>query len=376
MKRRDLLAITGSTLGATLAAAPLAHAQTALPAGVPDYYPADYSKIIEASKAEQGLLIYSNMAEYNWKPVTEGLRKLYPWLKVQTLDLDNDQFERYYAEKSSSARTADMIATGAIDQWLAFMKRNEAVEYKSPESGKIPAWSMPMPGLYTVSTDPMVIVYNKRILKPEDAPKSIAGIAKLANGDKARFNNKVTTYNAAAGAFGLAINWFWTKHSPEAWKTLEALGPMARVERSSGPMLEKITTGEYTIGYFLSGIVLFPKMNDPARKALIGWNFIEDGNPVFMRGMALTKGAASPNSAKLMLDFILSHAGQVAFGKGGLTPYRPDVKKEEVPYQTYSSIVEAVGGEKNVVLIQYDADMAQKRDEFLARWRKAYPQAA
>lgn len=372
MDRREFLAVTGATLAFSSAAV----AQTGLPDGVPNYYPADYANIIEASRKEQGVLVYSNMAEYNWKPVIDGFNKLYPWLKVQTLDLDSDQFERYNAESASGARTCDMIATGAIDQWLSFLKRGQTIDYKSPESDHIPDWSKPLPGLYTVSADPMLIVYNKRILDPARAPKSIAGIAKLATEEKAKFNNKITTYNAAAGAFGLAINWFWTKHNPNAWQVLDSIGPLVRPERSSGPMLEKITTGEYTIGFFMSGIVLFPKMNDPARKALIGWSFIEDGTPVFMRGMALTKASPSPNGGKLLLDFILSHAGQVAFGKGGLTPYRPDVKKEEVPYQTYGSIAEAVGGEKNMVLISYDPEMLEKRDAFLAKWRKTFPQAA
>ena len=376
MDRRGFLAITGATLAAGTLEAGTAHAQNGLPAGVPDYYPTDYAAIVEASRKEGGVLVYSNMAEYNWKPVIEGFNKLYPWLKVQTLDLDSDQFERYNAESSSGARTCDMIATGAIDAWLTFLKRGEVVDYKSPESAHIPDWSRPRPGLYTVSTDPMLIVYNKRLLDAAKAPKSIAGIAKLATGEKAKFTNKITTYNAAAGAFGLAINWFWTKHNPDAWATLETIGALARPERSSGPMLEKITTGEYTIGFFMSGIVLFPKMNDPARKALIGWSFIEDGNPVFMRGMALTKASPNPNAGKLLLDFILSHAGQVAFGKGGLTPYRPDVKKTEVPYETYGSIAEAVGGEKNMVLISYDAAMVEQRDAFVAKWRKAFPQAA
>jgi iron(III) transport system substrate-binding protein len=342
----------------------------------PDYYPSDYQKLVEASKAEKGLLIYSNMAEYNWRPVIQGFNALYPWIKVQTLDLDNDQFERYYAEKASKARTTDMIITGAVDQWLEFMKRGEAADYQSAESGKIPDWSKPMPGLYTASTDPMIIVYNKRLLKPEQAPKSLADIAKLAQSDKSLLNNRLTTYNAVAGAFGLAINWFWTQKNPDAWKIFDVIGPMTRPEHSAGPMVEKITTGEDVLGWFLSGIVVFPKMNDPARKALLGWNFISDGTPLFMRGMAITKGASSPNSAKMMLDFILSHSGQVAFGKGGLTPYRPDVQKSEVPYQTYGSVMEAVGGEKNIVLISYDQKMLDGRKEFLDRWKKSFPNAA
>ena len=50
-----------------------------------------------------------------------------------------------------------------------------------------------------------------------------------------------------------------------------------------------------------------------------------------------------------MLDYILSHDGQVGFGKGGLTPYRPDVQASEVPRATYDGVVKEVGGEDKVV---------------------------
>ena len=38
---------------------------------------------------------------------------------------------------------------------------------------------------------------------------------------------------------------------------------------------------------------------------------------IVLRGMAIPKGSTNVNSAKLMLDYILSHDGQVGFGKGG-----------------------------------------------------------
>lgn len=364
MLRTALLAVALS--GAIAIAAP-AEAQK-----LPDYYPANYKDLVEASKKENTLLIYSNMAEYNWRPVIEGFNKLYPWIKVQTLDLAGELYERYYAEKASNTRTADLIATGGIDDWLAFSDKGEAVDYVSPEKPKLPDWSFPRPGIYTVSSDPMVIVYNKKIIPEAQAPKSIADLVKYAEANPAVVKNKLTTYNALTGSFGLSIYWSWLQKYPEAWSMFEKVGGITRPERSAGPMLEKITSGEYAMGYFLSGIVVFPRMNDPARKALIGWNFIEDGTPVFLRGMSVPKGSANQNAAKLMLDFILSHDGQVAFGKGGLTPYRPDVKADEVPYFTYNSIVEKVGGEKNVILIRYDPEMLKQRTVFLDKWRAVF----
>jgi iron(III) transport system substrate-binding protein len=348
---------------------PVAQAQT-----LPSYYPKSYASIVEGSKKEGKLVVYSIMAEYNWKPVLEGFKKLYPWIAVQTLDLGSSEvFERYYSERASNARTGDLLINGAVDKWLQFVAKGEALDYASPEEGKLPKWSLIRKGLYTVSADPMVIVYNKALLPEKLRPHSLAELAKFAQENPAVFNKKVTTYNAATEAFGLSINWAYTKkYGDPAWSLLESLGKVTRPERSAGPMIEKITAGEYVVGYFISGIVLFPKLDDPARAKLVGWAYPTDGTPIVLRGMAIPKGATNVNSAKLMLDYILSHDGQVGFGKGGLTPYRPDVQANEVPRATYDGIVKQLGGEDKAVRVEYDPEMVKSGHALQERWKKLF----
>lgn len=361
-------AVAAAFLATGLFAAP-AQAQK-----LPDYYPKDYAKIVEASKKENKLVVYSIMAAYNWKPVLEGFKKHYPWIEVQTLDLGSSEvFERYYSERASGSRTGDLIIAGAVDKWLQLLAKGEAMDYESPEIPKLPKWSVPRKGLYTVSADPMVIVWNNALVPENQRPKSLTDVAKLAQTNAADYKNKITTYNAATEAFGLNINWAYTKkYGDKSWQTLEQLGKVTRPERSAGPMIEKVTSGEYKVAYFVSGIVLFPKLDDPARAKLLGWAYPTDGTPIVLRGMAIPKGSTNVNSAKLMLDYILSHEGQVGFGKGGLTPYRQDVQASEVPRATYEGVVKAVGGEDKVVRVEYDDEVMAKGPEFQARWKKLF----
>lgn len=361
-------AVAAAFLATGLFAAP-AQAQK-----LPDYYPRDYAKIVEGSKKEGKLVVYSIMAAYNWKPVLEGFKQQYPWIEVQTLDLGSSEvFERYYSERASGSRTGDLIIAGAVDKWLQLIAKGEALDYESPEIPKLPKWSVPRKGLYTVSADPMVIVWNNALVPEADRPKSLADVAKLAQAKPADYKNKITTYNAATEAFGLNINWAYTKkYGDNAWKMLEQLGKVTRPERSAGPMIEKVTSGEYKVAYFVSGIVLFPKLDEPARAKLLGWAFPSDGTPIVLRGMAIPRGSTNVNAAKLMLDYILSHDGQVGFGKGGLTPYRPDVQANEVPRPTYDAVVKQLGGEDKVVRVEYDDEVMAKGPEFQARWKKVF----
>ena len=345
----------------------------ALAQEVPSYYPDNYNQIIEASKDEGGLLVYSNMAQYNWQPVIEGFNKLYPWIEVSTLDLDSDEvFNRYYAESSSGAETADLMISATVEGWLNFADGDHAMDYTSAEAGEGPDWSKPRPGIYTVSTDPMIMVYNKLLLDEELWPTGIADLVKKVEADPDSFENTLTTYNAAQSSFGQAINAvFIREHGDQTWNWLSTLGPLSRPEASSGPMLSKLQAGEYNVGYFISGIVFFPKLADPASEEIMGWTFIDDGTPLFQRLMAVPKGSGSPNSAKLMLDFILSHDGQAAFGQGGLTPYREGVTQDEVAYYTYDSIRDEVG-EDNILLIDLDPALAEDLDAFRQKWLKTF----
>jgi ABC-type Fe3+ transport system substrate-binding protein len=51
---------------------------------------------------------------------------------------------------------------------------------------------------------------------------------------------------------------------------------------------------------------------------------------MMMRGVAITKGAGSPNAAKLFLDYMLSREAR-SLREGRLTPYRGDIARADVP---------------------------------------------
>jgi len=336
----------------------------------PDYYPADYGEVVEAARSENEVLIYSNIAEYNWRDIISGFNRKYPWIKVQALDLGpSESFERYYSEVKSGKRSADMLVVAAPDAWQRFVGNGGPENYVSPESDKVPDWTRPFPGVYTVAIDPMIIIYNKALMQPSEYPDSLAKLAATATANPARFRNKLTTYDSTSHSFAYAIHWSVVDHGQiGGWKTLEELGPFTRPETGGATQLDKVMSGEYLAAFYTSGITVFPKMKDPGREKILGWALPKDGVPMMMRGMAVTAGAKHKNAAKLLLDYMLSHEGQVNAGRGGMTPYRPDVADTDVPYETYASIASKVGGEQNMVRIGYDPRLLTDYEAFNKRW--------
>jgi len=336
---------------------------------------AEHQQLKQTSEKEADLLIYSNIAEYNWVKILDDFSKKYPWMKVniQTLDMGPSAvFERYYAERSVNQKTADLIVTAAPDAWLRFIKKDGLLPYQSPLGKGYPQWSNPEEGLYTFSTDPMIIIYNKILLSESERPDSLASLMSWADNPKRK--NKIATYNAAGHAFGYGIHWFTNNYFDKQEPNnilYKQLGSISRLENGGAIMVDKVITGEYLASYFVSGITVLPKMKQRGRSKILGWNLIKDGTPVFLRGMGVTKEASNPGSAKLMLNYLLTHEGQVSIGRGGLTPYREDVTTAEVPYFTYTNIADEIG-EDNIIRVHYDPSEESIKEEFLDHWTKLY----
>jgi iron(III) transport system substrate-binding protein len=134
-------------------------------------------------------------------------------------------------------------------------------------------------------------------------------------------------------------------------------------------MVDAALSCENTVGFFVSLITIVPKF--PQAEPVLGYSMIGDGTPILTRGMGITKKASSPNSAKLMTDFILSQEGQIAFSEGGLTAYRPDVADKA---KLHLSQLEKQVGTENLLPFSFDPDLRDqaKKDAFVARWKKTF----
>ncbi|MGH6762537.1 MAG: ABC transporter substrate-binding protein [Phyllobacterium sp.] len=345
-----------------------AHAQEVT---VPDYYPAGYKDIVEASRAEKGVVIYSNMADNNWAPIIQGFKAQYPWINVETLDLGSGTVHsRWEAEAGSGSRSADILISGANDRWASYgIEGGKLLDYKSPELAKLPEFSNPYPGVNVLSSDPLVITYNAALLAEDQRPTGMKSLVEDAVANPGVFDGKITTYDAGRNSFGLAA-WYsyMNKKGENGWNDLHQIGGMIRGETSGGPMNEKIATGEYVVGIAVSGITIFPRLEQPGGE-ILGFSFPDDGTIMMLRGMGIPKDAANPNSAKLFLDYALSNAGQTLIGKGGLVPYRDDVDEAEVRY-TYQGITQEIG-EDNLIIAGFDEGLIKEAPEFVTKWNAA-----
>jgi iron(III) transport system substrate-binding protein len=331
----------------------------------PDYYPADYTtKVIDASKDEGGeLTIYSNTAEENWAPIFRDFQKKYPWVKkLSANDLDSDEvFQKVLSEQSTGSSPVDMMVSNASTAWATFAERPDTLmEYESPELAELPDFAQLLPNVYAMSADPMTIAYNTALM--EKAPTGIKSLADIAEADPGTYDGKITVRDPES-SFGFTVTRAFTEANPDGWSDLERLLPMTKPETSSGTQLEKLVSGEYLAGFFISGGPAFPVVEDS--DGLVDVVYPEDGTTVLPRGIGIASDAPHPATAKLFLDFVLSDEGQRAVAEGGLSSYREGI--EGPGLHTYQELVDEVGEDK-VIFAEYEKVSDAEVDEFLNRF--------
>lgn len=335
-----------------------------IPEGFPSYYPADYSAIVDASKAEGGkLTIYSNTDQENWAPILRDFKTKYPWTQVSADNLDSDEvFQRQLSEMATGKAPADMLVSNAVQAWASYAsKADTLMAYDSPETKQLPDYAQLMPNVWAMSLDPVGIAYNSALMK--DAPTSIAGLAKTVTADAAGYKDKITTRDVK-GAWGFTVSHAFTEGNKDAWTGLDGILPSARPESSSGTQKEKILSGEYVAGFFISSAVGYPA--EKASGGLVKFVLPTDGTVVLGRGIGITPKAPHPATAKLFLDFVLSETGQNAVAEGGLSSYRENVELTEGRH-TYQE-VEKLAGKDGIIRVPYtvvpDADVTA----FVSKW--------
>ncbi|WP_113716626.1 ABC transporter substrate-binding protein [Arthrobacter dokdonensis] len=370
VSRRSFVGL-GALGAATLAAALTGCGGSAAPkapgaagSGTPSYYPSDYSKLIDASKAEGGALtIYSNTDQENWAPIIRDFNSKYSWVKVSAANLDSDEvFQRQLSESATGKAPADMLVSNAVQAWASYASKPDTLmAYDSPETKQLPEFAQLMPNVWAMSLDPVGIAYNSALMK--NAPTSIADLAKAVSANPGSFKNKITTRDVK-GAWGFSVSHAFAQGNDDAWTGLDQILPTARPETSSGTQKEKILSGEYEAGFFISSAVGYPA--EKASGGLVKFVLPTDGTVVLGRGIGITPKAPHPATAKLFLDFVLSEAGQNAVAEGGLSSYRENVELTEGRH-TYQE-VEKLAGKDSIIRVPYkvvpDAEVAA----FVSKW--------
>jgi iron(III) transport system substrate-binding protein len=324
----------------------------------------DIAAAIEASKTEGPLVVYGNPSQEQWDPLLAAFNERYPWIEVETFDLGGaEAFQRYLSEEATGSPTADLIVNTDGAGWLDLVARGKVLDYVDPELANLSAdQAVLAPGVYAMSYDPLIAVFNTLALPLDQQPTSLAEMAEMADELEGQIGTvNVTNANAGLGTFG-----YLDANGEDGWAVLEQLGPSSGVEDGTGALLGKLQSGEYVASFFASGS-LRALIDGTETGDLLNYRYLADATALPARGVGVTTAADSPNSAQVLINYLLSEAGQTAACGGGFTPYR-----EGVDCSTGLPAIEQAVGQGNAILVGYPADLAEQQAAIQERWNAAF----
>ncbi len=296
-------------------------AQAQVPAG----YPADYKSIVDGAKKEGKVVVYSTTDAKLVTPLIKDFEAAFPGVKVEYTDLNSTEvYNRFISESAANATSADAVWSSSMDLQMKLAADGLAMTYKSPEIAALPAWAHWKDSVYATTFEPIAIVYNKRLVPPEDVPKTHADFTKLLTTKAEKYQKKVTTYDAEKSGVGFMLVNQDAKLNPAFWDLVAAMGARgANMQSSTGTMMERVSSGENLIGYnILGSYALTRAKKDPS----IGVAFTSDYNLVLSRLVFVAKNAKNPNAGKLWVDYLLSKRGQtIAAEQAELYSVRTDM---------------------------------------------------
>jgi iron(III) transport system substrate-binding protein len=354
-------------IAAALAIAALAGAAQAQ---VPQGYPAEYGKLIEAANKEGRVVVYSTTDAAASNPLLRDFAALYPGVKIDYTDMNSTElYSRFIAEAAAGTGTADLLWSSAMDLQLKLAADGNAASYASPEIASLPKWAVWQNKAYATTYEPITFAYNKRLVPAADVPQDHAALLALLAAKPDAYKGKITAYDPEKSGVGYLFVNEDVKYFPQAWELFRAFGKVgARLYPAAGAMIERVTSGEHTIAYGVFGSYALARSK---KVSSLGVVMPKDYTLVTSRVAFVSEKAKNPNAARLFLDYLVSQRGQtIIANQADLYSLRDDVSGEA----TVAGVRALIGDKARPVAIdeQLLANLDEaKRLEFLKKWQAA-----
>ena len=248
------------------------------------------------AEAAGTVVVYS---PHDANPLNAGValfEKAYPNIKVQVVAAGTGELLQRIAAEAENP-LADVLWGGGADSLAAFKDyfepyvcANDAVigdSYKDPDDKWIGE-----------SPLPMVIFYNKDLVKDEEAPKTWDDLL------DPKWKGKIAYASPAksGSAFTQLCTMIFSHGGPEGggWDFVKSFYANldGKLQDSSGNCHKLVASGEYPIGVTIEkSAVLY------ADKPNLAYNY-PAGNSAVPDGVALVKGGPNPDNGKLFIDFV------------------------------------------------------------------------
>ncbi len=323
-----------------------------------------------AARGEGKLVVYSTTDSASAEPLLNDFKSLYPFLQVEYNDMNSTElYNRFTSEAGAGAESADVLWSSAMDLQIRLALDGRAMTYASPEIAGLPEWAVFRNQAYGTTLEPFVFAYNTRLLPADAVPQTHADMARVLRERGDLLRGKVTAYNPEQSGLGFLAMTQDEKAFSDFWSIVQGMGAnQANLYTSTGTMVEKIVSGEHTLGYDIIGSYVLARMK---RDASLGMVNPKDFTIAFSRIAFVADRAPHPSAGKLFLDYLLSRRGQeIMANQALLHAIRSDVEGEA----TAAALAKELGSALKPIPV--NADLARdlepaNRQQFFTHWQQS-----
>jgi len=292
--------------------------------------------LVDAAKKEGKVVVYGSMESGIMDEVEKEFTKKYGIGIDYFRAASNKTLDRVLTEYRANRTLSDVVVTNR-GPMLLLKKEKIFAPYVSPESVNFPDDVKDPEGLLSPIYRMVIvgILYNTKLVKPEDAPKSLEDLltpkwqGKWAMPDPSR--------HFTTGVWVRNLEVYYGKDWLDFAKKLAASKPI--LVESFIPSVQKVISGEALAGItYLKYVRIFGKDGAPLDYVRLP-KMLADGHNV-----GITAKAPHPSAARLFVDFLISrrgmeimaNEGEFVTAKGLYPPIKDAEKIKAVPMEELS----------------------------------------
>lgn len=286
--------------------------------------PGDRNTLAERAAREGRLVIWSSTDRPLVRGLIDDFRARHPAIRLSYVEMSALPIHRQVEARARSGGTLpDVVWTSAMDLQIKLVNDGHALRYASAERAALPAWANWKDEAWGVTAEPVVMVYNRRLLPADAIFASHADLLRVLEERRPALRGRVATYDIANSAVGYLYLSQDVVASRLAWPIVRALGANGvRLFPTSEQVIADVSAGRSVIGYNVLGSYAIAAQRRNPNVAIV---LPTDYTLLASRIAVIPSAAPHPDAARLFLDFLLSRPGQAHLVRHAMPSARRDL---------------------------------------------------
>ena len=274
------------------------------------------------------LVVHASNSVQVFRGVLEDFSRLNPSVRLEYTEISTqDLYAKAVARawQAPGARTGpDIVISSAMDLQTKLVNDGYALPHVSPQTQALPRWANWRDEVFSIGTDPIVMVYNTDRLPAARAPRTRRELLSLLQAPDQPLAGSISTYDVQGSGIGYLAATQDTRLDSMAGALLAAFGRnRVAMHASTEHALDQLERGQTTLAYNLLESYTRHRI---ARGAPLAIVYPQDYTLMLSRSAIIPRQAPRPDLGAQFLDYLLSPRGQqMVQEQSGMRPVNASV---------------------------------------------------